>query len=102
MPIVSEEEALRLCMKAIEKWGANSQLAMIEEEAQELALAMHKFFHRVGGREEDLEIRENEVIDELADMEIMLMQAKLMFDEDKIEARKNFKLNRLKERLNND
>ena len=102
METISDSEAMHICMRAVEKWGLDSQLGMIQEEAQELGLAMHKLRHRAGGRQDDIDEKEADVIDELADMHIMLMQAKLIFDDDKIQERINFKLNRLKQRLNND
>ena len=82
---------------AIKKFGWQSQVEMIEEECLELALALQKL-KRVGGRAISAK-RYGDVIDEIADVEIMIEQAHQLFDPDEIEARKQFKLKRLEKRL---
>ena len=88
-----------LYRRAREKWGDNAQLFMLEEECLELALATKHFQRR----------RENsflKLIDEMADVEIMLEQIKtiLLVVKDKYVFRtaKRKKLKRLKERLDGD
>ncbi|KXS45577.1 MAG: hypothetical protein AWU54_313 [Candidatus Frackibacter sp. T328-2] len=71
--------------KAIEKWGAESQFGMAQEEAAELIRAISKVLR---GKESNIE-------EEIADVEIMLEQLRLMLDEVKIEKEKQRKLNRL-------
>jgi len=81
----------RILQDAINKWGEDAQIAMIQEEAIELSLALHKFRTR-GGSIED-------VIDELADMKIMLAQAEIMLPKDAVNNRVAYKMKRLKGRL---
>jgi NTP pyrophosphatase (non-canonical NTP hydrolase) len=80
---------------AIDKWGVDAQVEMVEEECIELALAIHKLRRKRG----DFVEKTNAVIDEIADAIIMLEQAKLIFDIDAINARICFKMDRLKSRI---
>lgn len=82
--------------KAIEKWGFEAQCEMIIEECIELALAMQKL-KRVRG---DKDQKFKNVIDEIADVKIMIRQAERMFPSNLINERVIFKMNRLEERLN--
>lgn len=82
--------------RAIDVWGFNAQCEMIIEECMELALAMQKLKRKRG----DKDIKLSNVIDEIADVKIMLRQAERMFPIDMINERVVFKMNRLEERLN--
>lgn len=73
---------------ALDKWGAGTQMGMAMTEASELAAALGR--SAVQGRDNT-----DEIIDELADMEIMLGQMRLLFDGEKINERKAYKLARL-------
>lgn len=84
--------------KAIEKWGFDSQCEMIIEECLELALALQKM-KRIRG---DKEQKYRNTIDEIADVKIMIRQAEKLFDSKFINERVDFKMNRLKERLNEE
>lgn len=80
---------------AIEKWGNEEQLKMLQEEATELALATRKFTRKATQQTAD------DLCGEVADVEIMIEQLKFMnpkFKKD-IEAIKVMKLTRLRERL---
>ena len=68
---------------------------MIQEEAQELALALQQSRRK----SKDKALMRAKVIDELADMHIMLAQADIIFDPHAITERINFKMDRLVERL---
>lgn len=85
----------KLLQQAIDKWGADAQIEMIKEECLELALAIQKFA-RVRG---DKVKKYNNIIDEIADVKIMIEQAQKLFPKDLIDARVDFKMNRLKDRL---
>jgi len=74
---------------AIDKWGKPSQIEMLIEEMGELILALQKF-----KRDPSKEMAAH-VCDEMADVEIMLEQNKLVFSESEVEERKAFKLDRL-------
>lgn len=78
---------------------------MIIEEALELALAILK--HRRSVREEktpeQIEKWRDNIVEERTDVGIMLEQADIMFDcKDEVEEIQTYKINRLKERLEND
>lgn len=83
--------------KATETWGIDSQCEMIIEECIELALALQKIKRRRGNKEEKLK----NLIDEIADVSIMIRQAQLIFDSRLIQERIDFKMNRLSERIKN-
>ena len=80
---------------AIKRWGVDSQLEMIEEECLELALALQKLKRIRGNKEEKIKA----VIDEIADVKIMIQQAEELFDVALINARVDYKMNRLRERI---
>ena len=84
-----------ILQQAIDTWGINAQCEMIEEECMELALALQKF-KRTRGNKED---KYANIIDEIADVTIMILQAQRIFDADMIQERIDFKMNRLKVRL---
>lgn len=79
--------------KALEIFGVSNQVLMIEEESQELSLAIHKFLHR------DQEKYLPDVIDEAADVLVLIKQLEIIVGKDKIEQRVNFKIDRLRKRL---
>lgn len=83
--------------KTIEKWGQRAQLEMAQEEATELALAVRKFLRKNDTTTYDA------MASEIADVEIMIEQIKIMFPniQEKIDSEKEFKLERLKHRIEN-
>ncbi len=85
----------KLLQKAIDTWGVDAQVEMIKEECLELALAIQKFA-RVRG---DKTKKYNDIIDEIADVKIMIEQAQKIFSQDLINQRVDYKMNRLKDRL---
>ena len=76
---------------ALEQWGFFSQTNMLVEECAELILAVQKFNHRTGNV--------NNVLEELADVEIMCEQMRLIFDSVCIDQIKKQKLERLESLL---
>jgi NTP pyrophosphatase (non-canonical NTP hydrolase) len=89
------ENTKEIFEKAIEVWGVRSQLEMAQEESTELALAIRKFIRQQNDEKFD------DMIGEIADVEIMISQLKLMFPaiQEKVDTMKSFKINRLKERI---
>lgn len=85
---------IELLKRAIEKNGHRKQMEMVEEESGELASAMHKYLTR--GKTSELATN---VIDEIADMNIMIAQANILFNPKLIQERIDYKLGRLKNRL---
>jgi len=86
---MSEKEIYR---QAIDKWGAEGQITMVFEEMAELQKELCKSLR---GKENRIEIAE-----EMADVEIMLEQMKILFGiEEGVERHKTLKLQRLEGRL---
>ncbi len=67
-----------LLKRAIDKWGKRSQIDMMIEECAELIIALHKCTKRVFDPA-DTSARINDVCEELADVQLMLNQMRLLF-----------------------
>lgn len=80
---------------AIDTYGKQLQIGMVIEECLELATELHKL--RRADKDRD-KIREN-IIDEIADVSIMINQCRIMFGETEIDKRINFKMNKLRTKL---
>lgn len=76
----------------IDKWGRETQIMKIQEEALELALAINN--RSIPTKDQD-HVTEN-IYSELADMKIMMMQANLLFDAERINQQVEYKLERVK------
>ena len=77
---------------ALSKWGMDSQLDMMVEECAELINAIQKFRrNRIGS---------SDVVGEIADVEIMAGQMRVIFGTDIVDMEKALKLKRLIERIN--
>ena len=83
--------------RAIEKWGVDAQMDMAQEESTELALAIRKY--RRNPNDETFE----SLIGEIADVEIMIEQIRLIHKPTNMNKRineiKEYKINRLGKRL---
>lgn len=89
------KEELKICRRAVHHYGAQSQTDMMIEEMSELAQALMK--HR---REPWSLERMANVQEELADVEIMLAQMKMIYDpNNNCDAYKTSKLVRLNNRI---
>lgn len=87
--ILKKEKQQKICQKAVNTFGEYAQIDMAIEEMAELTQALSKCKRD----------KEHNVEEEIADVEIMISQLRLMtdkFDNDKIEHIKAMKLNRLK------
>lgn len=98
MSITNESEYSSLLKKTIEKFGNDAQLDQAIEECSELILALCKYKRYSDNITE--EIYDN-VIEEIADVQIMIDQLKFMFDEKVIEQCKEKKINKLIKIINN-
>ena len=85
----TKDEEIVICNKAINSYGNASQKVKAIEEMGELIQAISK----------SLVDNKNNVEEEIADVEIMLTQLKIMYNLSDIENWRNYKLNRLKERV---
>ena len=81
----------KILHKAIKKWGETTQINKIQEEALELSLVLNQR----NCRTKDPEQIEASLYDELVDMKIMMAQAEILFDSDRINERVRFKLDKL-------
>lgn len=74
--------------RLVEHFGEKVQVDKLQEECQELALALHQ----AKCPTKDPIESENKIYDELADVTIMMKQALYLFDEDRINERVKVKL----------
>jgi len=89
-----DTERQQVYKDALDKWGSDAQWGMVHEECLELAMAIHKF-----RRAKDQEKGMADIIDEVADVKIMMEQIPLLVDMDKVQERIDFKIERLKGKL---
>lgn len=87
---MNREDRIKLYRKAIGNYGEAAQMIVAMEECSELIQAISK---KLRGRDTNVE-------EEVADVEIMLEQLKLMCNESLVEDFKEKKLERLEQRLN--
>jgi len=90
---MDDDEIDALYILATETWGRDPQMGQSLEECGEYVAALQKW-RRGRGTDDD-------VIDEIADVAIMMDQMANLFGREKVQARIAFKLNRLKARLAN-
>jgi NTP pyrophosphatase (non-canonical NTP hydrolase) len=88
-------EYRNVLIKAVDSWGIDAQLMMAQEECAELIQAISKFFRK---KPQATEM----VIEELADVKIMIAQLELLFDTDEIKKMIEIKIDRLAKRLDDD
>lgn len=81
-----------ILQKAFDKWGKETQINKLQEEALELALVLNQ--RNCPTKDEGL--MEEKLYDELADMKIMMKQAEMfLFDKDRIDRQVDLKLAKL-------
>lgn len=85
-PILTENQVY---VEAIQKWGAESQLRQTIEECAELIVALSKALRGKEGHT-------TAIIEEMADVEIMLNQLNLIFGREDVLKIKGEKLDRLR------
>ncbi len=84
---MKQVNALEVCEKAIEVYGTTSQMRKTIEECLELSLALAHYL--------DKKVSIEDVVDEIADVSIMLMQLRLVFGDAEINAQMFKKIERL-------
>lgn len=90
----------QLLERVITANGMNNQLDVAIEELSELIQAICKIKRRDSLSNESFAVKGN-LAEEIADVEIILAELKLLFDnEDNVIKWKNYKLDRLEKRLN--
>lgn len=85
------EDHKSICNRIIEKWGREVQINKIQEEALELALVLNQR----NCPTKNQKTMDAALYDELADMKIMMMQADLLFDANRIAERVQYKFDRV-------
>ncbi len=85
------EREQRICEAAVEEWSYESQMLQAIEELSELQRAITRAIRAPADRDN--------LHEEIADVEIMLMQLRLIFDPKEIDEWKESKLERLERRL---
>ena len=90
----------QLLERVITAYGMNKQLDVAIEELSELIQAICKIKRRDSISNESFAVKGN-LAEEMADVEIILAELKLLFDnEDNVKEWNNYKLDRLEKRLN--
>lgn len=89
---MTKEEQKQIEKEAVETYGMDAQLRMLQEECGELIVAVG---HYLRGRNGSLA----NLCEELADVRIMVEQMEIALDNPAIEEWYNHKLGRLKKRL---
>ncbi len=84
----------QLYYDAVQKWGPATEWRQLQEECGELIAAINRF--------DRSRCTEAELAEEVADVEIMIEQARVMLSGDLVDAAKHVKLERLAERLQED
>ena len=91
---MNQEDRNSLYLRAIKLWGIEAQTLMVIEEMAELQKALCKFW-RSGFRE-----NHSQVVDEIADVEIMLEQLRLILPwSEAVNTAKRQKIERLRTRI---
>ena len=85
---------IQILHAAIELFGRDTQINKIQEEALELSLVLNQRKCPT----KDVKEMEEKLYDELADMKIMMQQAEILFDADRINERVKFKLNKFSQK----
>ena len=88
---MEKTEKINLFKRAVDTWGVEAQVDMVFEEIGELSTALAQYKR---GR-----TTSKDVITELADVVIMCEQMATLFGYDEFEKETEYKLDRLKERL---
>jgi len=80
-------------IRALNLWGNVAQINMAIEECAELIVKLAKSDRRKNG------VTVGEIAEEIADVEIMMAQLRIVFGDENVERAKNKKLTRLEERV---
>ena len=94
----------RMNLETAEHYGYEAQSNQLVEECAELIQAVNKYRRSVGAgqpTEAKIQIVRENLVEELADVELMIEQIKYLLDitEEEIKAIKLYKVNRTKERI---
>jgi len=95
MKLEFTKEQVNTMQTALEKWGLNAQVGQTVEECAELVVVLQKYINRTNKPDID------KILDEIADVEMMLAQMRLVFkiDDKSIKERIDCKFKKLNEYL---
>jgi NTP pyrophosphatase (non-canonical NTP hydrolase) len=85
---VNKAKTQSLYKQALRKWGCSTQVMMAMGECGELIAALNRFTNQSRGTVE-------EVVTEIADVEVMMGQLRMIFGAERVEKEKQRKLKRL-------
>ena len=99
MKVEFTDSEIKIMQTALDQWGINAQVGQAVEECAELIMALQKYINRTP-RPETLD----NLIDEIADVEMMLAQMRLALDidDDTLRQRIVYKFERLTKYLSDD
>ena len=99
MKVLFTEDEVKIMQTCLDRWGLKAQVGQAIEECAELIVALQKYINR----KPQANMIEN-ILDEIADVEIMLAQMRLVLDIDDsaLRERIEYKLARLSRYLDED
>lgn len=99
MTIHFPSDQLKIMQQALDQWGLNAQVGQAIEECAELIVALQKHINRT-----PLHQNTENILDEIADVEMMLAQIRLALDidDETLRNRIEYKFERLQRYLEND
>jgi len=98
MKVEFTEAEIKTMQTALEQWGEKSQIGCAVEECAELIVVLQKYANR------NKTNMVGEILDEIADVEIMLAQIRLAvgIDDDMLRKKMEFKIERIHRRLSKE
>jgi NTP pyrophosphatase (non-canonical NTP hydrolase) len=99
MKVIFTDNEIQIMQTALDQWGLNTQVGQTVEECAELIVALQKHINRTPSPDTIANI-----LDEIADVEIMLAQMRLALniDDDTLWERIERKFEKLNQFLSND
>ena len=99
MKVEFSEKEIAIMQTALDQWGINAQVGQAIEECAELIVALQKFTNRTPQTDS-----KERILDEIADVEMMLAQMRIALDIDDEVLRKRieYKFSRLSKYLSED
>jgi NTP pyrophosphatase (non-canonical NTP hydrolase) len=89
--MLRDGEIVALCLEALRKYGAEAQLHMLQEECAEVIQAVNHLLRS--------KCTEDKLIEEIADVQLMIHQVRLMFGSEKVDEMVEKKARLLDKRL---
>ena len=99
MKVIFTDNEIKIMQTALDQWGLNAQVGQTVEECAELIVALQKHINRTP-RSDTID----NILDEIADVEMMLAQMRLVLkiDDDTLRERIENKFEKLHRYLLND